>query len=78
MLKWFVGAGAALIAWQVYKSRQTPFAGNVSTGWGGNYTGNLPSVINPMTIVGTLSNGAPIVTTGAPSQPFTQQGAGSL
>jgi hypothetical protein len=59
MWKWIVGLG--VIGFFLYKNwSKTPFAGMVSTGWGGNFTGNLPSVINPRVIVGDLSNGQPI------------------
>jgi hypothetical protein len=76
MWKITFGLAAAFLLWKYWS--QTPFAGMVSTGWGGNLTGNLPSVMNPRVIVGNLSNGGYIYGPPAPSQmtPSTNGGSG--
>jgi hypothetical protein len=65
-MKWLLFAGGALIAWKIWQSGQKPFAGMVSSGWGGNLTGNLPTnFANRATINNAPSYGVTIGNMGA-------------
>lgn len=57
---WLFWAFVALAAFIGYRLYSTRFSGLVSAGWGFPASGNLPSLLNPKTIVGRLSNGGAI------------------
>jgi hypothetical protein len=60
-MNWKLWAGvAAIVVFFLLWSRRAPYTGATASGWGGNWTGNLPTLFNPNVIVGTFSNGRPI------------------
>ena len=74
---WYIGIVAAVAYW-LWKSNQSPFAGYFATGWGGgNAQANLPAVVNPAVIVGSSPSATPVYGPPAYLSPFSQVGAGS-
>ena len=68
-------AVVVFIGYRYWQGRQMPYAGNVSTGWGGNWTGNLPTVFNPRAIVGVNSaGGVPVTGPNAWAIPYANNG----
>jgi hypothetical protein len=77
-MKWWLFAGFAALAYYVWNSRKTPFAGFTSTGWGGNLTGSLPGLVrNRATINDAPSYGVSLGNFGAAGgQPIGSNGIG--
>ena len=68
MVKWIIAAIALFAAYKFWRSRNQPFAGFTSVGWGGNWVGNQPALVNRGSVV--ASTPSPIHVYSPPGMPY--------
>jgi hypothetical protein len=76
-MRYLIPATILVGGYLIWRSRQTPYAGLVSSGWGGNAYGNLPGLFNPRGIVGMPVGANPPAPPGNPFGPSTTTNGGS-
>lgn len=66
---------AGLLAYRYWKTNIASKPAMMATGWGGNWTGNLPTIINRQPVVGVSSlTDVPVIGPNAFAQPFSSPG----